>query len=280
MESITLPARAKINLTLDVRCRRDDGYHELDTLMQQIALADEVCLAPRETVQVTFAGMELPQENTVRTAALLYQKMAEEKGKPGCGAQIHVQKQIPAQAGLGGASADAAAVLRGLQQLYGALSEEELYLAAAQVGSDVPFCLHGGLCRAKGRGEILSPLPGMPLQLVITKPAQGVSTAALFGALQFPVSHPDTEAAIRALSRQDAAALGKCLANSLQLPAVNQLPEIGALVEKLHALGALGAVMTGSGSCVFGLFSDADEAKTAARALSRQGLWVWQGTSA
>lgn len=280
MEPITLLARAKINLTLDVLYRRGDGYHELDTLMQQIALADEIRITPQQTVEVEFSGMDLPRENTARTAALLYGQMAREKGKPGCGGYIAITKHIPAQAGLGGASADAAGVLQGLQQLYGALSEEELYQAAAQVGSDVPFCLHGGLCRARGRGEILSPLKGMPLQLLITKPDQGVSTGALFGALQFPVSHPATEQALQALARGDVLALGQSLGNSLQTPAVQRLPVIGELVEKLRSLGALGAAMTGSGSCVFGLFCDADAARKAACGLAGSGLWVWQGTSA
>ena len=252
-------AYAKINLTLGVTGKRADGYHTLDSLMLTTSLADEVTVTRSREVIVTATGMLLPYRNTLRAAAERCRALT------GRGARIHVYKHIPAEAGLGGGSADAAAVLRAMQRLYGEVEERDLYDIALRVGADVPFCLKDGLCRARGIGELHEPLPlGAPLHLVIAKPAAGVSTGALFSALTLPRPQPETARAMQALASGDAQALAKLLYNALEPSAVALVPQIGRLIDELLHLGALGARMTGSGSAVFGLFASEEAAARAA----------------
>lgn len=258
-------ACAKVNLTLGVTGRRSDGYHTLDSLMVTTDLCDDVTVTRCREVIVTCTGMFLPYRNTLRAAAERYRALT------GRGARIHVYKRIPAEAGLGGGSADAAAVLRGMQRLYGEAEERDLYDIALRVGADVPFCLQGGLCRAQGVGEVLTPFRlGAPLHLVLAKPAAGVSTRALFGRLNLPQPLPDTARAMAALSGGDVRALGPLLCNALQAEAEALVPEIGTLRQRLLALGALGACMTGSGSAVFGLFETPEAAAAACAAIAEE----------
>lgn len=258
-------ACAKVNLTLGVTGRRSDGYHTLDSLMVTTDLCDDVTVTRCREVIVTCTGMFLPYRNTLRAAAERYRALT------GRGARIHVYKRIPAEAGLGGGSADAAAVLRGMQRLYGEAEERDLYDIALRVGADVPFCLQGGLCRAQGVGEVLTPFRlGAPLHLVLAKPAAGVSTRALFERLNLPQPLPDTARAMAALSSGDVRALGPLLCNALQAEAEALVPEIGTLRQRLLALGALGACMTGSGSAVFGLFETAEAAAAACAAIAEE----------
>lgn len=258
MKEIQEKAYAKINLTLGVRCKRTDGYHELDMLMQTVSLHDSVTVAKASDITVTATGMLLPYNNTMRKAAEYYSALT------GHGAHIRVMKRIPAQAGLGGGSADAAAVLRALDRLYGDVDPGTLKEIALKVGADVPFCFRGGLCRAEGIGEVLTPIRGMQLHFVIVKPAEGVSTKALFDALTLPRKMPDTLSAVRALSQGDLDGLSSCIYNALEEPAIRLVPEIAALKERLEENGAVKACMTGSGSAVFGLFRTAAEAEAAA----------------
>ena len=258
-------ACAKVNLTLGVTGRRSDGYHTLDSLMVTTDLCDDVTVTRCREVIVTCTGMFLPYRNTLRAAAERYRALT------GRGARIHVYKRIPAEAGLGGGSADAAAVLRGMQRLYGEAEERDLYDIALRVGADVPFCLQGGLCRAQGVGEVLTPFRlGAPLHLVLAKPAAGVSTRALFERLNLPQPLPDTARAMAALSGGDVRALGLLLCNALQAEAEALVPEIGTLRQRLLALGALGASMTGSGSAVFGLFETPEAAAAACAAIAEE----------
>lgn len=262
---IQLRACAKVNLTLGVTGRRRDGYHTLDSLMVTTDLCDDVTVTRCREVIVTCTGMFLPYRNTLRAAAERYRALT------GRGARIHVYKRIPAEAGLGGGSADAAAVLQGMQRLYGEAEERDLYDIALRVGADVPFCLKGGLCRAQGVGEVLTPLRlGAPLHLVLAKPAAGVSTRALFERLPLPQPLPDTARAMAALSGGDVRALGPLLCNALQAEAEALVPEIGTLRQRLLALGALGACMTGSGSAVFGLFETPEAAAAACAAIAEE----------
>jgi len=203
--------------------------------------------------------------NTAYRAARAYM---EHFGSPG--AMIRIEKHIPSEAGLGGASADAAAVLLGMEALYkrakGDLSR--LFPLSEKIGADVPFCLLGGCALCEGIGERMHPLPPLPLSLLLVKPKAGISTAALFRGLRFPVAHPDTEAAIAAIEAGDLAALGANLKNSLEESALALLPEIGELKARLLSSGALGAVTSGSGSTVFGLFPDMERAKRAEEGFS------------
>ncbi len=251
-------ALAKLNLTLGILYKRQDGYHAIDTIMHTVSLFDRVYVEKSRTVEVTVTGMTLPPDNTMVRAAELYRQ------ETGCGARIRCEKRIPAEAGLGGGSADAAAVLRGLQRLHRMCDDATLRRIALQVGADVPFCLVGGTCRCEGVGEILTPF-AVPkkLHFVLCKPEKGVSTGALFRALPLPRPRVDTFAAMAALAKDDLDTLAKSMQNVLEPPAIALVPEIGALKQQLLDAGALAAQMSGSGSSVFGLFRTAQEADAA-----------------
>ena len=257
-----IKAYAKINLTLDVLRKRPDGYHDLRGVMCAISLCDKVSIEPAEDIRFC-CDVPLPENNTALKAARLF---FEETGK---GADIRLEKRIPSEAGLGGASADAAAVLRGMNELYGnPIAEKRLYELGLMVGADVPFCLMGGCALAEGVGEMLTPLPVPHLDLVIVKGNGGISTGALFKSLRLPVEHPDTDGAIAAIQNGDILSLASLCENSLEPPATAILPEIGAHKGLLMQNGALSSFMTGSGAAVVGLFPNESAAQQAAQALS------------
>ena len=262
-DSIEIKAYAKVNLTLDVLGKRPDGYHELEGIMQEISLFDEVRVEKAEGLEVRF-DEPVPERNTCRTAAELY------LGSSGLGAHIDVKKHIPSEAGLGGASADAAAVLRGLNALYGLRTEAELFGMGLRVGADVPFCLMGGCAIARGVGERLVPIRGMELDLLVVRGSRGVSTGRLFASLGPSDIRPEggLGPALAAIEGSDIAALGSCLKNALQAPACGFAPEIAEYAARMRSLGALGASMTGSGAAVFGIFRSKEDAETACRAFS------------
>lgn len=258
MKIIEELALAKVNLTLGILYKRQDGYHAIDTIMQTVSLFDRVYVEKSRTVEVTVTGMTLPHDNTMQRAAELYRL------ETGCGARIRCEKRIPAEAGLGGGSADAAAVLRGLQRLHRMCDDAALRRIALAVGADVPFCLVGGTCRCEGVGEILTPFQiGTRLWFVIAKPERGVSTAALYRALPLPRPKVDTYGAMAALSKGDLYALAPLMQNVLEPPALEAVPEIADLLRQLTDVGALAARMSGSGSAVFGLFPDEQSANEA-----------------
>lgn len=259
---MNIKAYAKINLTLDVLGKRSDGYHDLKSIMCTLSLYDGVSILPSDGISFS-CDVPLPKNNTAVRAARLF---LEETGK---GASICLEKHIPSEAGLGGASADAAAVLRGMNSMYGGLLDERrLYQLGLKVGADVPFCLMGGCALAEGVGEQLTPLPCPPLELVIAKGHGGVSTGALFGSLRLPVQHPNTDAALEAIHSGDTMALARLCENALEPAATAALPEIAAHRAMLMQQGAISAFMTGSGAAVVGIFPDREAARQAASALA------------
>lgn len=256
-----LKAHAKINLALEVVGKRSDGYHDLRSVMHEIALYDTVTLTFQQAVSLSCPGVT--GDNAAEKAARLYAERY-----PGCGAHIEIVKQIPMQAGLGGASADAAAVLRGLNAHYGRADEKTLFALARAVGADVPFCLLGGCAFAEGIGDILTPLPQIPLHLVIVKGAGGVSTKALFSSLKLPLDGVRVDLLADCCRMGDPQGAARLMQNALEAPAKAMRPEIGTAHEKLLACGAIGAAMTGSGACVVGAFAAKAEAEAAAAAFA------------
>ncbi|MBQ6865739.1 MAG: 4-(cytidine 5'-diphospho)-2-C-methyl-D-erythritol kinase [Clostridia bacterium] len=257
MERVEEKAYAKLNLTLGVLYKRMDGYHALDTLMQTVSLFDRITVSPSKTVEVHVTGAELPFENTMYRAAKLYQ------AKCGKGALVTCEKRLPAEAGMGGGSADAAAVLRGLQRLHRMLTDREIREIALQVGADGPFCLQGGWGRGAGVGEILTPVVGPQLHFAVVKPPRGVSTKALFQGLSLPRKRVETVRCLAMLGKNDLAGAAAYMENALEAPAVTLVPEIGEIKAALLSRGALAACMTGSGSAVFGLFETEEGAQAA-----------------
>ena len=257
MERVEEKAYAKLNLTLGVLYKRMDGYHALDTLMQTVSLHDRVTVAPAKTVEVHVTGATLPVENTMYRAAKLYQT------RSGKGCLVTCEKRLPAEAGMGGGSADAAAVVRGLQRLHRMLTDNELKEIALQVGADVPFCLQGGLCRCEGVGEILTPVIGPQLHFAVVKPPRGVSTKALFQSLSLPRKRVETLRCLAKLGQNDLPGAAAATVAARGAPAVYLGPEIGEGKDALLQRGALAACMTGSGSAVFGLFENEEGAQAA-----------------
>lgn len=255
-------AYAKLNLCLAVLYKRSDGYHALSSVMQTIDLYDTVLIERASDVTVTSTGMLLPYDSTVRRAAERYRALT------GNGAFIRVTKRIPAEAGMGGGSADAAATLRGMQRLYRRVDERTLDEIALSVGADVPFCMRGGTMRAEGIGEILSPVRSGKLVFLVVKPQAGVGTKKLFSLLKLPRVNPDASACVRALNEGDLSALANSMQNALEEAAIELCPEILRIKRTLTENGALAASMTGSGSAVFGLFASREAAESALPAFS------------
>lgn len=273
---ITIKAPAKLNLTLDVLGRREDGYHELASVMQTVSLFDKltvsVAKAPRTAVKVKSNRFYLPsdEKNTAFVAASELLKAVGISAE----VDISIKKRIPVGAGLGGGSSDAAAVLVALNSLLALrMSTDELIAIAAGIGADVPFLLLGGTALARGIGEKLTPLPTLKdVYFVLCKPKASVSTKALFAAYDLAPSayHPDTAAAVSAVERGDRAALCSCIGNSLEAVSSALLPSIAQLRAAVEATGAEAAAMTGSGSAVFGIYRSFSDAASAAKTLRRR----------
>lgn len=253
---------AKVNLYLRVVARRPDGYHELETVMQSVGLYDQLRLRPATELRLVgeHPGVPSDESNLAMKAALALRAWA---GVPTAGAEIELGKQIPAGAGLGGGSADAAAALAGLSGLWGLrLHRDELHDLAASLGSDVPFFLEGGTAVARGRGERLTPVPSPPpLWLVLVKPPFPVSTPWAYRAWSAgPCEGASLDEFLAALRSGDPAAVAAHLRNDLEPGVTAGHAEIALLRHRLLDLGALGARMTGSGSAVFALTPGEPEA--------------------
>jgi len=259
---IRYKAYAKLNLSLDVTGKRADGYHELDGIMQSVSLYDTVEMEKSDgiIVETDTGGIDM-RRNTAYTAARLF---AERYGTGG--AHIRILKRIPSEAGLGGASADAAAALIGMNALYGAPADTAALISlGVRVGADVPFSLTGGTARARGVGEILSLIePALPLHFVIVKPHAGVPTAEAFK--RFKPSEPLHIGTVEyALGKGDLDLFLKYAGNALGMAALSIAPEIMTAANALRAAGAPRALMSGSGSTMFAPFSDYDKAADAAK---------------
>ena len=333
MKTLTLEAPAKINLTLDILGRRTDGYHDMRMVMQAVSLGDTVTVAeaaggfslltegislpagkvtleqraadaffhrlgrPVPGLEVRLAkrvpayaglgggsadvaavlrclrteGISLPAGKVTleqRAADAFFHRL----GRPVPGLEVRLAKRVPAYAGLGGGSADVAAVLRCLRTLYAPdLPRQALEEIGLAVGSDVPFCVRGGTCLAEGRGEILTDLPPLPdCAIVLCKPDFGLPTPELFARLDGADlgPRPDTAAMAAALARGDLAAAAACLGNVFERVLTEEEgEEIRSIKEALLRHSALGAAMSGSGPTVFGLFDDRQKAVRAKEAL-------------
>lgn len=264
---MTVFARAKINLTLDILSKRPDGYHEVRMIMQSLALADRITLKKtgEPGILLDTDAPDIPRDDRnlcVRAA----RNLSERFGLSG-GLHIALEKRIPAAAGLAGGSSDAAAVLRGMRELYRLpLSDAELMAEGKRIGADVPFCILGGTALSEGIGEILTPVKAvLPFAILLVKPPAQVSTKEIYESFDRmpPSGHPDTEGMLKALETGDAEGIAAGLSNVLEPVTAVQHPEIPAIREKLLDLGASGARMSGSGPAVFGLFPEKKAAEYA-----------------
>ena len=267
--SVTVLAPAKLNLSLDVVGTLPNGYHDLDMVMQTIDLYEKIILKTSRDLRLSLPGSFVPanDKNTAVKAALAFFYYTGLLA----GVDINVYKRVPVRAGMAGGSADAAGVLVGLNELYGAkLSMSELCAIGAGIGADVPFALLGGTCRVRGVGDLMKALPPCPdCRFVVVMPSVGVSTPEAFArydTMGSPV-HPDCEAQEQAIRKNDLAAV--CAAAGNALEHCSGAVETPAICEILRANGAITAQMTGSGAAVFGIFADESQARAAAAVLRK-----------
>ncbi len=259
-------AYAKINLTLDIVGKRSDGYHLLETVMQTVSLCDRVSVEPCNGIEVTCSEPDVPTgpENTCHKAARLFFEHNMIAG----GAKIHIEKHIPSQAGLGGGSSDAATVIKLLNLIYGVCrSDGELERIAAKVGADAAFFIRGGAALCRGIGENIEPLPKLPKrEILLVKPDFGISTPEAYRRFdeKGTLSKRGTSAFMEAVKRGGNPYLK--LSNDLEESAGDQ--RIEKIRGELIGLGAEASQMSGSGSCVFGLFERKETAEAAKLALA------------
>jgi 4-diphosphocytidyl-2-C-methyl-D-erythritol kinase len=284
MQEVRLRAFAKVNYALDVLGLRADGYHEVSTILQSISLADEVEL------HHAAGGFDLslepeevrigPQErNTTYLAWKALRRMTGEE----LPVVVFLRKKIPARAGLGGGSADAAAVLVGLNELFDlGLRVDELRGIGAGIGADVPFCISGGTSLGEGVGEILTPLPTPPAHLlVVAKPLSSAHTGKIYRAYdkaRMESSH-SVGPVVSALRSGNIPDLASAIGNDLTPVTAGLVPEVDMLERTLLASGALGASMSGSGTAVFGIFDDAETAGIAKDTVAAPFIGVYEPLS-
>jgi 4-diphosphocytidyl-2-C-methyl-D-erythritol kinase len=278
---VRLRAFAKVNYALDVLWLRADGYHDIATVMQSISLCDEV------EIERIAEGFELSAEPEVadigppeRNTTFIAWKALQRLTGDALPARVTLRKRIPAGAGLGGGSADAAAVLVGLNELFDlGLRADELREVGARVGADVPFCISGGTALGEGVGEKLTPLPGPPTQhLVLAKPHRSADTGEIYRAHDAAgvESARCVEPVISALQSRSLLDLAAAVGNDLTSVTSDLVPEVAALQRDLLAREALGAAMSGSGTAVYGIFDDEGAAERAASTVDAPFTGVYE----
>ena len=273
MDKIQLKALAKINLGLDVLRRREDGYHEVKMIMQTIGLHDHLEIRKTKTpgIQVKTNLYYLPtnENNLVYKAA----KLLMDEFQIQDGVSIQLKKRIPVAAGMAGGSSDGAAVLWGINQMYGlGLSMQALMERGVRLGADVPYCIQRGTALAEGIGEKLSVLPPMPkCTILIAKPGISVSTKFVYENLHAndlkPEQHPDVDSMIEAMRQKDLGLLCSRMGNVLETVTIPAYPVINEIKRTMMDNGAIGSMMSGSGPTVFGIFDSPVAAKQAMKAV-------------
>ena len=273
MDKIQLKALAKITLGLDVLRRREDGYHEVKMIMQTIGLHDDLEIRKTKTpgIQVKTNLYYLPtnENNLVYKAA----KLLMDEFQIQDGVSIQLKKRIPVAAGMAGGSSDGAAVLWGINQMYGlGLSMQALMERGVRLGADVPYCIQRGTALAEGIGEKLSVLPPMPkCTILIAKPGISVSTKFVYENLHAndlkPEQHPDVDSMIEAMRQKDLGLLCSRMGNVLETVTIPAYPVINEIKRTMMDNGAIGSMMSGSGPTVFGIFDSPVAAKQAMKAV-------------
>lgn len=273
MDEVKIKAHAKINLSLDVVGKREDGYHLLQMIMQEIGLYDTITIAKNTlgSVRLASSASYLPtgQDNIAfRAAELMRATYGIARGF-----DIHIEKHIPVAAGLAGGSTDAAAVMRGIRSLENIqASDQDLMDLSLALGSDIPFCFLGGTALAEGIGDALTPLSSKGnYWVLLVKPALSVSTPHVYKQLQWQAvkQHPDTRHLIEAIDQGNLRDMARAMGNVLETVTVSEHPVIDQIKKKLMAYGAVVSQMSGSGPTVFGLFKRDDLAKKAYKNMKR-----------
>ena len=275
MDKIELKAYGKINIGLDVIRKREDGYHDLDMIMQTVGVYDDLIISRKDgtqtyEIEVSTDADVLPNDkgNLAFMAAKVLMEAYDIKAK----VKIHINKRIPIAGGMAGGSADCAAVLRGVNQLFQlGLTDEQLQEYGVKLGADVPYCIVGGTKRAQGIGEILTDLPTPPkCYVIIAKPDAFVSTKFVYSHIR-PAqieNHPDIDGIIESIKAGDLYGMCEKIANVMEDVTIPEYPIIQKVKDILKSNGAVNALMSGSGPTVFGIYDDEEKAKQSMDALS------------
>lgn len=269
MHEITLEAYAKVNLALDVLYKREDGYHEINSIMQQINLCDKLTFSDhKDDIIIQCNSKELPLDSS----NLVYRAWEKIKEVSGIdkGIKISIQKNIPIAAGLAGGSANGAMTLKALNTLWDlGYSDEKLMEIGKTLGADIPFCIFGGSAKAEGIGEKLTRLkPFKDKYILIANPGIGISTAYAYSKIDLNSSRYDINALINAMEREDLLNVAANLKNRMEVAILKEYPIIQEIKTSMIKNGALGSLMSGSGPTVFGLFDDYDKMEFANKKLS------------
>ncbi|MCM1494689.1 MAG: 4-(cytidine 5'-diphospho)-2-C-methyl-D-erythritol kinase [Bacteroides sp.] len=280
MEKISLRANAKINLGLDVLRKREDGYHEVKMIMQSISLSDTLTLTrcPGTGIRLEADSENACPDVPMNEDNLIYKaiRLLKEEFRIQEGVEAVLTKRIPVAAGMAGGSTDAAAALKGMNQLFSlGLSEQELCDRGVRLGADIPYCIMGGTALSEGIGEALTPLPEMPdCRILIAKPPIHVSTAFVYGNLKLQEikAHPDIDGMIEAIHRHDLHGIACRLGNVLETVTIPAHPVIAEIKDKMMVYGAARSLMSGSGPTVFGIFEQEQGAEQAAEGIRGAGL--------
>jgi 4-diphosphocytidyl-2-C-methyl-D-erythritol kinase len=275
MDKIELKAYGKINIGLDVIRKREDGYHDLDMIMQTVGVYDDVIISREDgtqtyEIEVSTDADILPNDkgNLAFMAAKVLMEAYDIKSK----VKIHINKRIPIAGGMAGGSADCAAVLRGVNKLFQlGLTDEQLQEYGVKLGADVPYCIVGGTKRAQGIGEILTDLPTPPkCYVIIAKPDAFVSTKFVYSHIR-PAqieNHPDIDGIIESIKAGDLYGMCEKIANVMEDVTIPEYPIIQKVKDILKSNGAVNALMSGSGPTVFGIYDDEEKAKQSMDVLS------------
>ena len=256
---------AKINLALDVLGQREDGYHEVKMIMQSIHLKDDIILEQRDKKEIvlTSNSSEIPLDK--KNIAYKAAKLIMEEYAIHTGIHIHIEKRIPVAAGLAGGSGNAAAVLEGMNELYNLnIPKEELMEKGLRIGADVPYCILKKTALAEGIGEKLSILPEMPECIIlIANPGLAVSTKEVYEGLHKEMDpfHPDVEKVIEGLEKKNLSEIAENMGNILEVVTIKKHPVIEEIKKCMKENGALNALMSGSGSSVFGIYEKIEDAR-------------------
>lgn len=273
---ISLKALAKINLGLDVVRRREDGYHEVRMIMQTIQLYDRLDIKrtqePGIQIQTNLSFLPVNENNLIYKAA----KLLMDEFSITDGVSVKLDKRIPVAAGMAGGSTDAAAMLIGVNRLFSlGLTKRQLMERGVQIGADVPYCIMRGTALAEGIGEALSPLPPMvKCPVLIAKPSISVSTKFVYQNLKLDDTtiHPDIDSLIDDIKAKNLHDIAAHMGNVLETVTIPNYPVIDEIKKHMLSNGAVGAMMSGSGPTVFGLFDDEDTAKKAYKAMRSSHL--------
>lgn len=280
MKELIIESFGKINLALDILYKRQDNYHEISSVMQQISLKDKLIFTElKDGIIMECDNKELPLDSS-NLIYKAWEKM-KEVTKINRGLHVKIEKNIPIAAGLAGGSSNGAATLEALNYLWGLnFTKEELMKIGLSLGADMPFCILGGTAKAEGIGEILTPLkPFKDKHILLGNPGIGISTAYAYGRLTLNEERYDIEGLIKCMESDDMSCVASKMKNKMETTIILDNPIIDKIKSIMIENGALGALMSGSGPTVFGLFDDADKMETAYSKLSQRINKVYKCTT-